>query len=120
MNTRKTFGKITARLSVFLFAVLLAGCASSRKYPGPVHGQTFNGTIKAIGLNEHRLTVTPLKPGEPGVFVWDDSTKFWKKGVPIKPEQLESTWPVRIHYHTASGQSIAHHVYVELTYPIVR
>lgn len=122
MNAKKTSQQITPRLSIIcllLFTVLLAGCATSRDYPGPVHGQTFNGTIKFIDLKEHRLTATPLKRGEPTVFIWEDSTKFWKEGVPIKSEVLEPTWPVRIHYHTESGQATAHHVYVELTYPIV-
>ena len=118
MNAKQTFPLITI-ICLLMFAVLLAGCATSRDYPGPVHGQTFNGTIKSIDLKEHRLTVAPLKPGEPTVFLWENSTKFLKKGVPIKPDVLEPTWPVRIHYHTESGQATAHHVYVELTYPVV-
>lgn len=122
MNAKKTFAHIVPGLSITCllpFAVLLAGCATSRSYPGPVHGQTFNGTIQSIDLNEHLLTVAPLKVGEPTVFRWYDNTKFWKKGVPIKADVLEPTWPVRVHYHTASGQAAAHHVYVDLTYPIV-
>ena len=122
MNAKQTFHRIAAQLSricLLLFAVLLAGCATSRDYPGLVHGQTFNGTIKSIDLKEHRLTMAGPKLGEPTVFVWEDSTKFWKKGVPIKRDVLEPTWPLRIHYHTESGQATAHHVYVELTYPIV-
>lgn len=122
MKTKQPLTRIAQCLSIvclLLFAVLLAGCASSRSYPGPVHGLTFNGTIKSVDLKEQRLSVAPLKPGESVTFVWDDSTKFWKKGVPIKAETLEPTWPVRIHYHTESSQPTAHHVYVELTYPVV-
>lgn len=120
MNAKGTFAdSVPSMVYLMLFTVLFAGCATSREHPGPVHGQTFNGTVKSIDLKEHHLTVTPLKTGEPTVFVWGDSAKFWKKGVPIKPDVLEPTWPVRVHYHTVSGQPTAHHVYVELTYPIV-
>ncbi len=106
-------------LGLSLLLAGLAGCATSRDYPGPVHGLTFNGTIKAIDLQNHRLTVTPLKPGEPFVFTWSNTTKFWQKGVPMRPDQLELTWPVRVHYHSVSGAHTAHHVYVELSYPVV-
>jgi len=108
-----------AFVSLSLFAFLLVGCATRRDYPGPVHGLTFNGTVQSIDLKEHRLAVAPLKPGEPVVFLWEDSTRFWKNGDPIRPESLEPTWPVRVHYHTTSGQATAHHVYVDLTYPVL-
>lgn len=114
-----------APLGILSFACLLvasllwAGCATSRNYPGPVHGLTFNGAVQSIDLKDHRLTVAPLKPGEPTVFVWETSTKFWKNGVPIRPESLEPTWPVRVHYHEHSGQLITHHVYVQAAYPVV-
>lgn len=113
------FAQGSSILCLLLLVALLSGCTTSRNYPGPVHGLTFNGSIQSIDLKEHRLTVAPLKPGEPIVFVWDDSTKFWKKGVPIKADVLEPTWPVRIHYHASSSQYTAHHVYVDLTYPMV-
>ena len=102
-----------------LASLLVAGCATQRDYPGAVHGLTFNGTVQSIDIQNRRLTVAPLKPGEPLVFLWTGSTKFWKVGDPIRPESLEPTWPVRVHYHTASGQLIAHHVYVQLAYPAV-
>ena len=104
---------------LLLAGLLWAGCAASRSYPGPVHGPTFNGTIQSIDLQNHRLTLTPLKPGDATVFVWEDSTKFLKNGVPLRPESLEPTWPVRVHYHTASGQLIAHHIYVQAAYPVI-
>ena len=121
MNAKQTCGHIPilSNICLLLFAVALAGCTSSQSYLGPVHGETFNGTIRSIDLKEHRLTVLPLKAGEPTVILWNDSTKFWKKGIPIKADVLEPTWPVRIHYHTDSSQPTAHHVYVELTYPVV-
>ena len=122
MNRKRTLTRICASVtlvSLLLFTVLWTGCTTAKDYPGPIHGLAFNGTIKSIDLTEHRLTVAPLKAGEPTVFRWNDSTKFWKKGVPIKAESLEPAWPVRVHYHTASGQATAHHVYVELSYPVV-
>ena len=122
MNAKHFVSRITQGLNIIcllLLAALLAGCVSSRNYPGPVHGLTFNGSIKSIDLKESRLTVVPLKAGEPVVFAWDTATKFWKKGDPIKADVLEISWPVRIHYHATSGQYTAHHVYVDLTYPIV-
>src|SRR5438093_7648644 len=101
MNAKKT--PLDVRI-LFTFACLplvaglWAGCAASRRsYPGPVHGLTFNGTVQSIDLQNHRLTVTPLKPGEPVVFLWDVSTKFWKSGIPIRIESLEPAWPVRVH-----------------------
>jgi hypothetical protein len=122
MSVKQSVSRIAQSFSIIcllLLAVLLAGCTTSRNYPGPVHGLTFNGSIKSIDLKESRLTVAPLKAGEPAVFAWDDDTKFWKKGDPIKADVLEITWPVRIHYHESSGRYTAHHVYVDLTYPIV-
>ena len=122
MHSKHLFKSIVSRLSfacLSLFIALLMGCVTSRNYPGPVRRPTFNGTVQSIDIQNHRLAVAPLKPGEPVVFVWDDSTKFCKKGVPIKADVLEPTWPVRVHYHTAFGRATAHHVYVELTYPVV-
>lgn len=122
MNVNHFVSRIAPGLSIIcllLLAALLAGCATSRNYPGPVHGPTFNGSITAIDLKEHRLTVAPLKPGEPVVFDWNASTRFWKNGVPIRPESLDATWPVRIHYHASSGQLVTHHVYVQAAYPVV-
>lgn len=117
--TRSRIANCVFGLSLSLIVLILTGCKTSRDYPGPVHGLTFNGAIKSIDLQNHRLTVTPLKPGEAFVFVWESTTKFWQKGVPIRPDQLELTWPVRVHYHTVSGARTAHHVYVELSYPVV-
>lgn len=102
-----------------LASLLVAGCATQRDYPGAVHGLTFHGTVQSIDIQNHRLTVAPLKPGEPLVFFWTSSTKFWKVGNFIRPESLETAWPVRVHYHTASGQLVTHHVYVQLAYPAV-
>ncbi len=102
-----------------LASQLVAGCATQRDYPGAIHGLTFNGTVQSIDIQNRRLTVAPLKPGEPLVFHWTGGTKFWKAGEPIRPESLEMTWPVRVHYHASSDQYTAHHVYVDLTYPIV-
>ena len=120
MNLKKTCANaVSMMVCLVLFTVLLVGCATSRDYPGPVHGQTFNGTIQSIDLPNHRLTVSPLKLGDPTVFVWEDNTKFWKNGVPIRPESLEPNWPVRVHYHEHSGQLITHHVYIQAAYPEV-
>ena len=122
MNAKQAFTSIVSRLSfgcLSLFMALLMGCVTSRNYPGPLHGLTFNGTVQSIDHKDHRLTVAPLKPGEPVVFLWKDSTKFWKNGAPIRPESLEATWPVRIHFHATSGQLITHHVYVQAAYPVV-
>ncbi len=105
-----------ALASLSLFAFLLVGCATRRDYPGPIHGLTFNGTVQSIDLQNHRLSVTPLKPREPTVFVWEESTKFWKNGVPIRPEDLEPGTYVRVHYHESAGQMISHHVYVQVPY----
>ena len=104
---------------LLLVGLLWAGCAVSRPYPGPVHGLMFNGTVQCLDRQNHSLTLAPLKPGEAVVFLWEESTKFWKNGVPIRPESLEPNWPVRVHYHTSSGQRTAHHVYVQNAYPVV-
>ncbi len=106
-------------IALALLNLLLAGCADSRGYPGPVHGLSLSGTIRSIDLQNHRLTLAPIKPGEPVVFVWESNTKFWQNGVPIQPESLERTWLVRVHYHMSSGQRVAHHVYVQTPYPMV-
>jgi hypothetical protein len=58
----------------------------------------------------------PLKPTQPLVFAWDDTTKFWKNGVPIHADEVEQGTSVRVHYHSASGQLVAHHVYVQVPY----
>ncbi|MBI3427909.1 MAG: hypothetical protein HY011_33720 [Acidobacteria bacterium] len=110
---------------ILAFAGLLwSGCASHRAYPGPIHGLSFNGTVQSIDLTNQSLTLLPLKPGEPVVFAWDRSTKFWKNGIPIRPDEVEPGKSVRVHFHPASGtqahfaasQYIAHHVYVSVPY----
>lgn len=106
-------------IGLALLSLLLASCADSHNYPGPVHGLTFSGTIRSIDVPDHRLTLDPVKPGEPVVFLWERETKFWQGGVPIQPESLERTWLVRVHYHISSGQGVAHHVYVQTPYPVV-
>ncbi len=115
---------LVAGLFLLVAALLWSGCASHRNYTGPVHGLGFNGTIQAIDLTNHSLTLQPLKPGEPVVFAWDRSTKFWKNGIPIRPEDVETGKSVRVHYHLASAtqihfaasQYVAHHVYVTVPY----
>ena len=104
---------------LLLAGLLWSGCAASRSYPGSMHGLTFNSTIESIDIQNHRLSLAALKPGEPMVFAWESTTKFWKHGVPIQPESLEPTWPVRVHYHATSGQMITHHVYIQAAYPVV-
>ncbi len=89
-----------ALVSLSLFAFLLVGCATRRDYPDPVHGLTFNGTIQSIDLKEHRLAVAPLKPGEPVVFLWEDSTRFWKNGDPIRTRIART--------HLAGARSLSH------------
>ena len=106
-------------VGLVLLSLLLASCADSRAYPGPVHGLTFNGTIHSIDLQNHRLTLMPLKPGDPVLFLWERNTKFWQGSVPIEPESLERNWLVRVHYHISSGESVAHHVFVQTPYPAV-
>lgn len=110
---------IVSLICLLVASWLWAGCTTLRTYPGPVHGLTFNGTIESINLKDHRLTVAPLKLGEPTVFVWESSTKFWKSAVPIRSEPLEPTWTVRVHYHEDSGQLVTHHVYVQTAYPVI-
>ena len=106
-----------ARIScLLLISLLWTGCATDDGYAHPIHGPTFNGTVQSIELQNHRLTLTPLKPAPPVVFVLEATTKFWKNGIPIKPEAVEAGQSVRIHYHESSDQFIAHHVYVEEPY----
>ena len=107
---------IGSLISLVLLSLLLAGCAASRSYPGPVHGLTFNGTIQSIDLQNRRLTLSPLKPGEPVFFLWDDNTKFWKNGVPIRPDSVEPGRSVRVHYHATADLPVAHHVYIQVPY----
>ena len=113
-NTLAVRGAL-AGLTVVLASFLLAGCAT-RSYPGPIHGLTFDGTVQSIDLHNRWLMLLPLKPSQPVVFAWDASTKFWKNGVPIHPDEVESGRSVRVHYHTASGQLVAHHVYLQVPY----
>jgi len=113
---RHSLPAISSLACVLLAGLLWSGCAASRSYPDPVHGLTFNGTVQSIDLQNHRLTLAPLKPSEPVVFVWDATTKFWQNGIPIRPDAVELGRSVRIHYHESSGQLVAHHVYVQVPY----
>ncbi len=121
--TRNRFGLIIG-ITVLGFLILATGCASQRSYPGPIHGLSFNGTVQSIDLTNQSLTVLPLKPSEAVVFAWNRNTKFWKNGVPFRPEEVEPGTSVRIHFHMASGgeihfaasQYVAHHVYLQVPY----
>ena len=107
--------------SALIFA---AGCTTQHSYPGPTHGLTFNGTVQSLDLKNQSLTLLPLKPGEPVVFAWNRNTKFWKNGIPIRPEEVEPGRSVRLHFHPATGteihfaasECVAHRVYVEAPY----
>jgi len=119
MNAKKTPIGVRILLTFTglpLVAALWVGCAASGTYPGPVHGLTFDGTIQFIDLQHHQLTVEPLKPSEPVVFSWETTTKFWRNGVPTRPDSVEQGQSVRVHYHTAAGEPVAHHVYIQLPY----
>ena len=113
-GTTKTTVFAVAAISA-LAGLLFAGCAS-RNYPGPVHGPAFDGTVQSIDLPNHLLTLAPLKPGPPAIFAYYSSTKFWQNGVPIRPADVVLGKSIRVHYHTASGQPVAHHVYVQEPY----
>ncbi len=119
MNAKQILTRAGSRLSfvcLLLFTALLAGCATSRNYPGAIHGLSFDGTIQSIDLEGRQLTVAPLKPSAPVVFVWESTTKFWKNGGPIRADAVEKGRNVRIHYHEESGRLVAHHVYVRAPY----
>lgn len=110
--------------ALLMAGLLWSGCASHRAYPGPIHGLSFDGTVQSIDLTNQSLTLLPLKPGEPVVFAWDRSTKFWKNGIPIRPQEVEPGRFVKVHFHPASdvqahfaaSQYIAHHVYLTVPY----
>lgn len=119
MNAKRILTRPGSRLSfvcLLLFTALLTGCATSRNYPGAIHGLSFDGTIQSIDLQDRQFTVAPLKPSAPVVFVWESTTKFWKNGVPIRTDAVETGRNVRIHYHEESGRLVAHHVYVRVPY----
>ena len=101
---------------LLLISLLWTGCATEDGSSRPIHGPTFNGTVQSIDLQNHRLTVVPLKPAPPVIFVLEATTKFWKNGVLIRPDAVEPGHSVRIHYHESSDQFIAHHVYVQEPY----
>ena len=96
-----------------LASLLWVGCAK-QSYPGPVHGMIFDGPVQSIDLQGRRLILVPLKPSHPVVFSYEETTKFWKNGIPIHANEVESGKSVRIHYHAVSGQPIAHHVYIQV------
>ena len=112
---RKVLFVFQVLASLVLVSLLWAGCAT-RSYPGPVHGLTFIGTVHSVDLQNHYLIMVPLKPSQPVVFGYDETTKFWKNGIPIHPDEVEPGRSVRMHYHTVSAQPVAHHVYVEVPY----
>ena len=121
MHSKQTFTDNISCLSfvcLLLFTALRAGCATSRSYPGAIHGLSFDGTIQSIDLQGRQLTVAPLKPSAPVVlvFAWESTTKFWKNDLPIRADALETGRNVRIHYHEESGRLVAHHVYVRAPY----
>ena len=114
--TKQTRTLLLALVAMSALAGLsFVGCAS-RNYPGPVHGLTFNGTVQSVDLPNHRLTIAPLKPGHAVTFAFDAGTKFWKNGVPIHADEVETGKSVRVHYHTAAGEAVAHHVYAQAPY----
>jgi len=113
---RKAMLAAGSLVCLLLATLVWGGCATQRTYPGPVHGLTFDGTIESMDLQNHRLVLVSLKPSEPIIFAWETTTKFWKNGVPIHPDEVEPGKSVRVHYHTVSGQVVAHHVYVRVPY----
>ncbi len=122
-TTTKSFSTAMATVVLLMF-FFVTGCATQHAYPGPIHGLSFDGTVQSLDLTNQSLTVSPLKPGEPVVFAWDRSTKFWKNGIPIRPNEVEPGVSVRIHFHLvlgteihfAASQYVAHHVYVQVPY----
>lgn len=91
--------------------LLSQGCASgSWKNP---HGLAFNGTIQSVEIEAHRLTVAPLKAGEPLVFSWDEHSRFYANGIRVDPPFLQTRDAVRIHYHADAGQWTVQHLYLQ-------
>ena len=118
--TQKNF--LVAGFALLMAGLLWSGCASRRAYPGPIHGMSFDGVVQSINLTNQSLTLLPLKPGEAVVFGWDRSTKFWKNGIPIRPQEVEPGKFVKVHFHPASdtqapfaaSQYVARHVYIQV------
>ena len=115
-NKARTLIAVVTISCLQLISLLWTGCTTEDGSSRPIHGPTFNGTVQSIDLQNHRLTVVPLKPAPPVIFVLEATTKFWKNGVPIRPDAVERGHSVRIHYHESFDQFIAHHVYVQEPY----
>lgn len=99
-------GYLLGFIAVAFFA---QGCAS---WKNP-HGPSFNGTIQSADLAAHRLTVAPLKSGEPVVFVWNERSRFYANGLRVDPTFLQARDSVRIHYQTNAGQWTIQHLYLQ-------
>ncbi len=95
-------------LGFIAVALFTQGCA----WKNP-HGPSFNGTIQSTDLATHRLTVTPLKSGEPVVFIWNERSRFWANGLRVDPTFLQARDVVRIHYRTNSGAWTVQHLYLQ-------
>lgn len=111
IETKKGLLLAAGATSAVAILFLAAGCST-----GPwkaSHGPTFNGTIQSADLAAHRLTVAPLKPGEPVVFAWDERSRFWATGLRVDPTFLQARDIVRIHYWTNSGQLAIQHLYLQ-------
>lgn len=124
IETTKKYSIAVIVIGVLLIFFFATGCATQHAYPGPIHGLSFDGIVQSLNLTNQSLTVSPLKPAKPVVFAWDRNTKFWRNGIPIRPEEVEPGVSVRVHFHMASAtqvhfaasQYMAHHVYVQVPY----
>lgn len=100
MNTTM---KATTLTALLIGATLLATMPNATALPSRQH--SVNGVVEAIDCTSQTITLKSKDGGEPLTFVWNESTRFTKKGGCAKCS-LDSGQTVKVWYRREVGQNV--------------
>lgn len=75
----------------------------------PPRQHSVNGMVEGIDCTSQTITLKPKDGGEPLTFVWNESTRFTKKGGCAKCS-LDSGQTVKVWYRREVGQNVLREV----------
>ena len=98
-----------ASLKILLFGcvLLIASANDSRALPPRQH--SASGVVESIDCASRTITFTPKDGKAPLKFVWNDSTRFTRKGGCARCS-LQSGQKARVSYRREVGQNVLHEV----------
>ena len=104
--------KATTLTALLIGATLLATTPNATALPPRQH--SVSGVVEAIDCTSQTITLKPKDGGVPLTFVWNESTRFTKKGGCAKCG-LDFGQTVKVWYRREVGKNVLHEVSTKST-----